>query len=389
MVPLALFRENRQKLTDRLRTKLLGKEQAITTTPNIEDEDKKEEISNDDSTSTCRRYVVVLRGGPSPTRYDTDHEPIFRQESYFWWLTGVREPDCAMVMVIDDGDGNKIHRQYSLFVPRLPESYATIMGKIRNLDEWRDLYGVDGGVHFADTLEDFVESQLDKATIVLLLRGPNSDSGALYDELAPSFARLSQPTAPGDDAEELLKACDASATCKIDRTTLFPILADSRVVKSAFELSLMEHVTMITSFAHAYVMRNVRPGMAEYQCESLFKHYAYYNYGSRLVSYTSICGCGPNSAILHYGHTGEPNARIIEESDHCLFDMVRKYTRQTKSLPHETRPVLKSGWISASTSNHIVSKFCVCVAHACLVTLCCVSSICFDRARNISATPPM
>lgn len=44
-----------------------------------------------------------------------------------------------------------------------------------------------------------------------------------------------------------------------------------------------------------------------------------------MVSYTSICGCGPNAAILHYGHAGEPNARQSEENDNCLFDMGAEY----------------------------------------------------------------
>ena len=87
----------------------------------------------------------------------------------------------------------------------------------------------------------------------------------------------------------------------------------------------MQHVTGISSFAHSYVMRNTTPAMMEYQLESLFSHYAYFNFGSRLVSYTSICGCGPNAAILHYGHAGEPNSREIEENDNCLLDMGAEY----------------------------------------------------------------
>jgi Xaa-Pro dipeptidase len=34
--------------------------------------------------------VIYLRGGPSTTRFDTDHEPLFRQESYFLWIGTIR-----------------------------------------------------------------------------------------------------------------------------------------------------------------------------------------------------------------------------------------------------------------------------------------------------------
>jgi len=332
-VPLELFRENRRKLADRLQIRL-GQQQTTPSTPsdsnsnNNNDDDDKED--KDENFNETKRHIVVLKGGTSSNRYDTDFEEVFRQESYFWWLTGVKEPDCALVMVVDndrsdrgDRDRNSIsnNHRYALFVPRLPASYATIMGKIRSLDEWKELYGVDGGVYFDDTLEDFVEAQLQMCyqPKVLLMRGPNTDSGVMYEALMPSFSRPSLAT---PEAEPKHKS---DADIVVDTTILFPILADCRVCKSDFELALLEHVTMITSFAHAYVMRNVRPGMAEYQCESLFKHYAYYNYGSRLVSYTSICGCGPNAAVLHYGHVGEPNASRIEADDNCLFDMGAEY----------------------------------------------------------------
>jgi hypothetical protein len=38
--------------------------------------------------------VVVLQGGKATCRNDTDHEPLFRQESFFQYLFGVKEPDC-------------------------------------------------------------------------------------------------------------------------------------------------------------------------------------------------------------------------------------------------------------------------------------------------------
>jgi hypothetical protein len=38
--------------------------------------------------------------GVAKTRNDTDHEPLFRQESYFQYLFGVKEPDCFGILDI-------------------------------------------------------------------------------------------------------------------------------------------------------------------------------------------------------------------------------------------------------------------------------------------------
>ena len=251
--------------------------------------------------------MVFLQGGPSITRFDSDHEPLFRQESYFWYLSGVKEPDCSLA--IRAGTGETI-----LFVPKLPESYATIMGRIRSLEEWKELYHVDQAM-YTDDIEDFLLQEMTRAvngtsnghsSPIFLMKGPNSDSGNQYEP--PTLITEHEKLSP-----------------YVNDTDLFPILAECRVIKSPAELDIMRHVTEATSFAHAYVMRNMKPGMMEYQGESLFRHYCYYNYGCRLVGYTPICGCGPNAAVLHYGHAGEPNARQSAAGDTCLFDMGAEY----------------------------------------------------------------
>ncbi|KAI4466710.1 xaa-pro aminopeptidase 3 [Holotrichia oblita] len=87
----------------------------------------------------------------------------------------------------------------------------------------------------------------------------------------------------------------------------------------------MRYVIGISEDAHKVVMTATTPGSYEYQSEAQFFFYIYNNGGSRHAAYTSICGSGPNSAILHYGHAGSPNDRRIEDGDMCCYDMGAQY----------------------------------------------------------------
>jgi len=87
----------------------------------------------------------------------------------------------------------------------------------------------------------------------------------------------------------------------------------------------MRYVNYVSSMAHVEVMRAAKPGMMEYQLESLFQHHTYTHGGCRHMAYTCICACGPNPAILHYGHAGRPNARQIASGDMALLDMGAEY----------------------------------------------------------------
>ena len=197
-------------------------------------------------------YFCYLEGGCSATRNDSDHEPIFRQESYFHYLFGVKEPDWAGCIDLRTG-------KTTMFMPKLPSEYATFMGKIKQPEDFLIEYQVDE-VKYTDDVEDhFLQYENYK---ILLLKGTNSDSGKEF--IPPIFK-----------TKEIMDS--------VDTTSLFPILAECRVIKSQHELDLMRYCTEITSLAHVFTMKNTKVGMMEYQSESLFRHYAYYNFGARHV----------------------------------------------------------------------------------------------------------
>ena len=281
-VPAELHRENRQRLVGRM-------------------------LASSSSAGGEGRGLVLLEGGKQTTRYDTDHEPVFRQESYFHWAFGMADaPDAYGAISLPGG-------RTTVFVPRRSLDYTIVCGAVPDLDQVRDQYGVDEA-RYVDELPAFVDEELREVDgseeeegppMLHLLRGLNTDSGnmaipARYDGISAHADRR-------------------------DFDLLFPSIAECRVRKTALEVGLMRYTHWVSCMAHVEVMRTCRPGMMEYQLESLFQHHTYTHGGCRHMSYTCICACGPNPAVLHYGHGGRPNNRLLEPGDMALLDMGAEY----------------------------------------------------------------
>mmetsp|Transcript_15472 Transcript_15472/g.39418 ORF Transcript_15472/g.39418 Transcript_15472/m.39418 type:complete len:490 (+) Transcript_15472:22-1491(+) len=237
--------------------------------------------------------IVFVRGGRDRGRHSTDHEHLFRQESFFHYLFGVEESECFGVVDVATGKA-------TLFVPKLPEEHAVWLGNIPTLEVFKDKYGVDE-VCFEDAME--AEIQRMKPARVHVLSGRNTDSNL---EIVP-------PQLPG--AAEL-----AAETAFLHRA-----LCESRSIKTELEVEAMRYVSRVSSDAHVAAMRMCKPGAMEYQLESTFLHHAYFHGGCRFSSYTSIVGSGEHGAFLHYGHSGAPNAGQIKEGDLVLCDMGAEY----------------------------------------------------------------
>uniref|UniRef100_A0A5F9CQN2 Xaa-Pro dipeptidase n=1 Tax=Oryctolagus cuniculus TaxID=9986 RepID=A0A5F9CQN2_RABIT len=263
-VPLALFALNRRRLCERLRK----------------------------NTAVQAGSVVVLQGGEETQRYCTDTGLLFRQESFFHWAFGVTEPGCYGIIDVDSGKS-------TLFVPRLPASHATWMGKIHSKEHFKEKYSVDD-VQYSDEVS---MTCLCSNVPLSPQRGVNTDSGSVCREA--SFEGISK--------------------FNVNNTILHPEIVECRVFKTDMELEVLRYTNRISSEAHREVMKAVKVGMKEYEMESLFEHYCYSRGGMRHSSYTCICGSGENSAVLHYGHAGAPNDRTIQDGDMCLFDMGGEY----------------------------------------------------------------
>ncbi|XP_021925498.1 xaa-Pro dipeptidase isoform X3 [Zootermopsis nevadensis] len=246
-----------------------------------------------ENASVPENAFILLQGGESLSLYDTDVEYVFRQEPYFHWMFGVKEPDFYGVVEVSTA-------KTMLFMPRLPEDFAIWIGRLLSKDEFKKMYSVDE-VHYVDDIATVLKKC--NPSVLLTLTGMNTDSGLTVREAA--FDGINEFT--------------------VDNKLLHPEIAECRVIKSDLELEVLRYVNKISSDAHIHVMRTIRSGMMEYQAEATFLNYIYVVGGCRYHSYTCICSSGENGSLLHYGHANSPNDKHINDGDMCLFDMGGSY----------------------------------------------------------------
>jgi len=240
--------------------------------------------------------VIFFAGGKGRPMYDSDVEwDLFRQESNFQYLFGVKEPDCLGFVRVSDGKS-------VLLIPRLDKAYEIVMGPVKPPAWFHRAYEVDE-VDFIDNVKEVLRGL--GAKRLLTFRGTNRDSGLELE--VPTFEGIG-------DFEVNEDACKA----------FWDIANETRVVKTAGEIRVMQYVNDVSSLAHLQVMRMIKGSQRESLSETTFRYHASLRACHR-VGYNCICPAGPRNAILHYGHPSEPNAEVVEADALSLHDMGCEY----------------------------------------------------------------
>jgi len=99
-----------------------------------------------------------------------------------------------------------------------------------------------------------------------------------------------------------------------------PIIGDMRLHKTDKEIALMQKAADIAGEAHILAMKKMRPGLNEFQVESLMESYMR-DKGASGVAYNSIIGGGDNATILHYVENNMP----LKDGDLILIDAGAEY----------------------------------------------------------------
>ena len=238
--------------------------------------------------------IALLVASPLSIRNRDVHYP-YRPNSDFYYLTGLSEPDCVMVLI--PGPGQR-HGKYVLFCPAADPVKDLWEGSHIDPEQARSQYGVDEAYDIKRIGEILPELLKNKDRLFYTM-GENSQ----FDQQVIGWMNQ-------------LRANQRSGVHEpFELISLTHLVHEMRLYKSKHEIRKMRRAARLSSTALAHAMRICQPGLMEYQLEAEIL-YQYMKNGARAPAYPLIVGGGSNSCILHYTKNNTP----LTDGDLVLID---------------------------------------------------------------------
>lgn len=253
--------------------------------------------------------------------FEKERSP-FRQESSFFYLTGIEEPGCALLINLAD---NKT----TLYVPNFGSERKKWMAESIEVDQGLEQkYGVDEIAYLGNPCTGYqcypFFSQSEYADLLIFLQTCtqekrsiftlNPQSKHAYIEQRFILQRIANMI---PDFKELL----------ID---ISPIVEQMRRIKEGKEIELLYNAIDLTIDTHYVLATEIRPGIIEYELQGLIE-YMFTGKGGA-VAFPSIVASGINSTVLHYHHNNKKLKKdellvvdIGAEYNHYCADLTRTY----------------------------------------------------------------
>lgn len=226
--------------------------------------------------------VLVLFAAPEALRNGDVHYP-FRQNSYFWYLTGFPEPDAIAVL---RKQGNGVH--YTLFnAVRNPE-LEIWQGKIIGQEGALADYEVNEAYPLEEAAQRLPKLLADSTRIYSVL-GVNSANDQRLSELLREVHRLTgRGGAPIEGLFDIRRELD-----------------EMRMIKSIEEQNLLHEAGRISAAGHRAALLAARPGAYEYTVQAALEAEFRRHQGCHW-SFASIIASGANACCLHYHDNNAP-----------------------------------------------------------------------------------
>lgn len=224
-----------------------------------------------------------------------DTEYPFRQDSYFFYLTGFPEPEGFLVL--------SNHQEYSqgsciLFCLDKDPTAEIWHGRRFGPKQAKQQFAVNLAFT-VDEIEERLLDLIDGHQHLYFAQGHDQATDELVFSLLQNLR----------DAPKQSKQAPSSLL------DVRVILDEMRLVKSSAEIDMMRHAANIATQAHIRAMQFAQSGKNEYHLEAEI-HHEFAMQGAKYPAYGTIVGGGDNACILHYTE----NNQELKDGDLVLID---------------------------------------------------------------------
>lgn len=233
---------------------------------------------------------------------DTSEYAVFFQEPNFYYLSGHSEPGAALLLIPDAPAGKSAEgpREILYLPARNPGQEKWEGPKIGPADP--DVAAKTGfaSVKPLANLKGDLEKLAKTYSNFYTVLPPNHEEG--YPHFTESAAKI------------------RTAIPNVTLKDIAPELSAMRQVKSAGELALLQKAIDLSVDAHLDAIRQMRPGLFEYQIVARMKQIHEWG-GCAREAYAPIVGTGFNSTVLHYSSLDNE----IKDGDLVVIDVGGEY----------------------------------------------------------------
>jgi len=257
--------------------------------------------------------LAIFNSSDLMPRSGDQHYP-FRQNAGLFYLCGIDQEDTMLVMY---PDCPKEGCRELLLIRRTNEHIKVWEGQKLTKEEARAASGIEK-VLFLDEADGLLNELILLADGIYVNTNENDRFVSPVETRDFRYARSLRERYP---AHTLYRAQ--------------PLLKKLQMVKSAYELELLQRCADITGSAFRRVMDFVRPGVWEYEVEAEIIH-EFIRHRATGHAYQPIVAAGKNACVLHY----LDNNRQCREGDVLLLDFGCEYANYNADL---TRSIPVSG----------------------------------------------
>jgi len=275
--------------------------------------------------------MLILWSAPERV-YSGDVNYPYRQDSNFFYLTGIEQPESILVIL----PGNKNQKEILFVRPRdaVREHWE---GHSLTSAEASRLSGI-GKVYETTEFEPFLNSVLAGKSYETEIGVTSSDYEAFFAALKNNTAQIAVVGPPPGVSGVLPESYSYVNKLRqrftgVQMRDVSSLFSRLRLIKTDYERKMLEESARISGDAHKAGMKTAGPEVWEYQVQAAME-YTFKKNGAIGWGYPSIVASGPNATTLHY----EASTRQMKSGELILVDAAANYSYLTTDITR-TYPV--------------------------------------------------